>query len=140
MMNMETLKLDVDLKELHTLTDFIGQYSKDLQAKLVIEEIFVNIVNYSNADYIIVNVESHKNLEIEFVDNGGSYIFDLPTTNLSVEGTLCLYYDNNGEVTKYETGSELYEVPTDYTWYFVYDVANANYEDYRWWRISSQRI
>ena len=67
MMNMETLKLDVDLKELHTLTDFIGQYSKDLQAKLVIEEIFVNIVNYSNADYIIVNVESHKNLEIEFV-------------------------------------------------------------------------
>lgn len=73
MMNMETLKLDVDLKELHTLTDFIGQYSKDLQAKLVIEEIFVNIVNYSNADYIIVNVESHKNLEIEFVDNGNKF-------------------------------------------------------------------
>ncbi len=70
MMNMETLKLEVDLKELYKLTEFIAQYSKDLQTKLAIEEIFVNIVNYSNADYAIVNVECDENLEIEFVDNG----------------------------------------------------------------------
>ncbi|MBO6110834.1 MAG: ATP-binding protein [Methanobrevibacter sp.] len=67
---METLKLEVDLKELYKLTEFIAQYSKDLQTKLAIEEIFVNIVNYSNADYAIVNVECDENLEIEFVDNG----------------------------------------------------------------------
>ena len=70
MMNMETLKLEVDLKELYKLTEFIAQYSKDLQTKLAIEEIFVNIVNYSNADYTIVNVECDENLEMEFVDNG----------------------------------------------------------------------
>lgn len=70
MMNMETLKLEVDLKELYKLTEFIAQYSKDLQTKLAIEEIFVNIVNYSNADYAIVNVECDENLEMEFVDNG----------------------------------------------------------------------
>ena len=67
---METLKLEVDLKELYKLTEFIAQYSKDLQTKLAIEEIFVNIVNYSNADYAIVNVECDENLEMEFVDNG----------------------------------------------------------------------
>ena len=70
MMNMETLKLEVDLKELYKLTEFIAQYSKDLQTKLAIEEIFINIVNYSNADYAIVNVECDENLEMEFVDNG----------------------------------------------------------------------
>ena len=70
MMNMETLKLEVDLKKLYKLTEFIAQYSKDLQTKLAIEEIFVNIVNYSNADYAIVNVECDENLEMEFVDNG----------------------------------------------------------------------
>ena len=70
MMNMETLKLEVDLKELYKLTEFIAQYSKDLQTKLAIEEIFVNIVNYSNADYAIVNVECDENLEMEFIDNG----------------------------------------------------------------------
>ena len=67
---METLKLEVDLKELYKLTEFIAQYSKDMQTKLAIEEIFVNIVNYSNADYAIVNVECDENLEMEFVDNG----------------------------------------------------------------------
>lgn len=67
---METLKLEVDLKELYKLTEFIAQYSKDLQTKLAIEEIFVNIVNYSNADYAIVNVECDENLEMEFIDNG----------------------------------------------------------------------
>lgn len=67
---METLKLEVDLKELYKLTEFIAQYSKDLQTKLAIEEIFINIVNYSNADYAIVNVECDENLEMEFVDNG----------------------------------------------------------------------
>lgn len=67
---METLKLEVDLKKLYKLTEFIAQYSKDLQTKLAIEEIFINIVNYSNADYAIVNVECDENLEMEFVDNG----------------------------------------------------------------------
>lgn len=69
---MNSLKLKVELKELYKLNDFIKeQYpNADIGLNLVVEEIFVNIVNYSNAEYIFVNVESAHKLTIEFVDNG----------------------------------------------------------------------
>lgn len=68
---MNSLKLDVDLNEIYSLKDFINEnYKIDRQLELAIEEAFVNIVNYSNADYIIVNVECDNNLMIEFIDNG----------------------------------------------------------------------
>ena len=68
---MNSLKLDVDLNEIYALKDFIKENCKiDRQLELAIEEAFVNIVNYSNADYIIVNVEYENKLMIEFIDNG----------------------------------------------------------------------
>lgn len=69
---MNSLKLKVDLEELYVLNEFIEEHypNKDMALKLIVEEIFVNIVNYSNAEYIIVNVESENYLTIEFIDNG----------------------------------------------------------------------
>ncbi|SDA43812.1 ATP-binding protein [Methanobrevibacter millerae] len=68
---MNSLKLKVELVELYSLKDFVEQnYKEDMLVNLVVEEIFVNIVNYSNADYIIVNIEYYDDLIIEFVDNG----------------------------------------------------------------------
>ena len=69
---MNSLKLKVELSQLYTLNEFIGEHypNKDIGLRLVVEEIFVNIVNYSDAEYVIVNIESDNNLTIEFVDNG----------------------------------------------------------------------
>jgi anti-sigma regulatory factor (Ser/Thr protein kinase) len=69
---MKSLKLEVKLNQLYILNDFIAENypEKDFALQLVVEEIFVNIVNYSNADYIIVNVEFKNYLTIEFIDNG----------------------------------------------------------------------
>ena len=65
---METLKLKVELSELYRLKEFINiHYKEDIQIRLVVEEIFVNIVNYSCADYIIVN------LELDDIDNGNMF-------------------------------------------------------------------
>ena len=68
---MKSLKLKVELGQLYLLNEFIEEnYGKDLALILVVEEIFVNIVNYSDAEYIIVNIESDNHLTIEFIDNG----------------------------------------------------------------------
>lgn len=69
---MKTLKLKVELDQLYILNEFIEENypNKDFALQLVVEEIFVNIVNYSNAEYIVVNVESDNHLTIEFIDNG----------------------------------------------------------------------
>ena len=69
---MNSLKLKVELSQLYILNEFIGEHypNKDIGLRLVVEEIFVNIVNYSDAEYVIVNIESDNNLTIEFVDNG----------------------------------------------------------------------
>ena len=69
---MNSLKLKVELEQLYVLNEFISKHypNKDIALNLVVEEIFVNIVNYSNAEYIIVNIESENYLSIEFVDNG----------------------------------------------------------------------
>lgn len=69
---MNSLKLKVELKQLYNLNEFIEEHypNQDITLKLVVEEIFVNIVNYSNAEYIIVNIEANNDLTIEFIDNG----------------------------------------------------------------------
>lgn len=70
---MSSLKLNVDQKELYTLNDFIEKIiqKKDAQIDLIIEEVFINIVNYSNSDIIIVNADFKDSiLTIEFIDNG----------------------------------------------------------------------
>ncbi len=69
---MNSLKLKLELKQLYNLNEFIKEHypEQDITLKLVVEEIFVNIVNYSNAEYIIVNIEANNDLTIEFIDNG----------------------------------------------------------------------
>ena len=70
---MNSISLKPDLKELYKLNEFILNklQKENLQVNLIVEEIFVNIVNYSKADFINVNVEFEKpTLIIEFIDNG----------------------------------------------------------------------
>lgn len=70
---MNSLLLQPEINELDTLNEFIiNELSEeDLQVTLIVEEIFVNIVNYSNTEFIIVKVEYEKpTLTIEFIDNG----------------------------------------------------------------------
>ena len=70
---MKSISLKPDLNELHTLNEFIltELIEENLQVNLIVEEIFVNIVNYSKADFIKVDVEFESpTLTIEFIDNG----------------------------------------------------------------------
>jgi anti-sigma regulatory factor (Ser/Thr protein kinase) len=70
---MNSITLKPEIQELYTLNEFIiNELSEEnLQVNLIVEEIFVNIVNYSNADHITVNVEYETpTLTIEFIDNG----------------------------------------------------------------------
>lgn len=70
---MKSISLKPELTELYILNEFILNELKEenLQVDLIVEEIFVNIVNYSKADFIKVNVEyEDSTLTIEFIDNG----------------------------------------------------------------------
>ena len=70
-MNSITLKPKLD--ELYTLTEFISNelQEENLQVNLIVEETFVNIVNYSKTEFITVNVEyTDSTLTLEFIDNG----------------------------------------------------------------------
>ena len=70
---MNSITLKPDIQELYTLNEFISNelQEENLQVNLIVEEIFANIVNYSNTDYITVNVEYETpTLTVEFIDNG----------------------------------------------------------------------
>ena len=70
---MNSITLQPEITELYALNDFILDElpEENLQVNLIVEEIFVNIVNYSKTEFIIVNVEYEKpTLTIEFIDNG----------------------------------------------------------------------
>ena len=70
---MNSISLKPELKELYTLNEFISNElgKENIQVNLIVEEIFVNIVNYSQTDFIRVNVEfKNPELTIEFIDNG----------------------------------------------------------------------
>lgn len=70
---MNSITINPKLTELNTLNEFILNELKkeDLQVKLIVEEIFVNIINYSKTEFITVNVEyDEQTLTLEFIDNG----------------------------------------------------------------------
>ena len=70
---MSSITLKPEINELYTLTEFIlNELPEDnLQVNLIVEEIFVNIVNYSKTEFITVNVEySGSTVTMEFIDNG----------------------------------------------------------------------
>ena len=71
---MNSIKLFPSINELTKLNEFIHNELSiyDPHVDLIVEEIFVNIVNYSRCTYINVNIESTDDsiLKIEFVDDG----------------------------------------------------------------------
>ena len=70
---MKSITLKPEIQQLHTLNDFIQTVigKNDFQVNLIIEEIFINIVNYSKTEFITVNAEYvDSTLNLEFIDNG----------------------------------------------------------------------
>lgn len=73
---MSSITLKCELTELYTLNEFILNElpEENLQVNLIVEEIFVNIVNYSKTEFITVNAEYEKpTLTLEFIDNGNEF-------------------------------------------------------------------
>ncbi len=70
---MNHIELNPSINELTRLNEFIhGEVSNiGYDIDLIVEEVFVNIVNYSNCTYIKVNVECKDFvLKMEFIDDG----------------------------------------------------------------------
>ena len=73
---MSLISLKPETSELYTLNKFIMDVLgfENLQINLIVEEIFINIVNYSGCDYIKVNAEyDAETMTIEFIDNGAEF-------------------------------------------------------------------
>ena len=70
---MNSITLKPKLTELYSLTEFISNNlpKENIMVNLIVEEIFVNIVNYSKTEFITVNVEyTNSTITMEFIDNG----------------------------------------------------------------------
>ena len=70
---MNCIKLSPKINNLYKLNEFINGIiqKEDFQVDLILEEVFVNIVNYSKSDSLSVQVDFKDNiLTVEFVDNG----------------------------------------------------------------------
>ena len=70
---MNSIVLKPQLKELYELNNFINYILPDenFLVDLIVEEVFVNIVNYSKTDFIKVNADyENETLTVEFIDNG----------------------------------------------------------------------
>lgn len=70
---MNSLTLKPEIQELYKLNEYIHDTLKidNIRIDLIVEEIFVNIVNYSKCDYINANLSYENNIfTIEFIDNG----------------------------------------------------------------------
>lgn len=71
---MNSIKLVPSINELTKLNKFIHDELSinNLDVDLIVEEIFVNIVNYSKCTYIQANIESTDEscIKIEFIDDG----------------------------------------------------------------------
>ena len=70
---MKSIKLNLNINELYILNDFVNSIiqKQDYHVELIVEEIFTNIVSYSNSDYIHITASfNNPQFEIEFIDNG----------------------------------------------------------------------
>ena len=70
---MNSITLKPEIQQLYKLEEFILDElpQNNIQVKLIVEEIFANIVNYSKTEFITVNAEYDKpTLTMEFIDNG----------------------------------------------------------------------
>lgn len=70
---MKSIRLYPKIEELHRLNDFFQKEFNlnDKEIRLIIEEVFVNICNYSECSYIITCFElENDRLTIKFTDDG----------------------------------------------------------------------
>lgn len=70
---MNSITLKPELTELYALNEFILNElpEENLQVNLIVEEVFSNVINYSKADFITVNLEFKAPiLTLEFIDDG----------------------------------------------------------------------
>lgn len=88
---MNSIELSLNVRELYKLNKFIHGIilKKDPKIDLIVEEIFVNIVNYSNSEFVNVNVKyENQTIYIEFIDNGSKFnplIKENPKTPKSIK-------------------------------------------------------
>ena len=63
----------MDINELYRLNEFVNNLiqKEDFQVDLILEEVFANIVEYSNSEFVDVYADfENETLTMEFVDNG----------------------------------------------------------------------
>lgn len=73
---MKSIKIKPIINELQTINSSIIEVigKNDNQIDLIVEEIFVNICNYSNATEVIINMSYDDNsLILEFIDDGFNF-------------------------------------------------------------------
>ena len=73
---MSSINLKLEKEEIYRLNALIEEIigKKDMKIELIVEEIFINIINHSTCDYIKANINYEKNsLIIEFIDNGEKF-------------------------------------------------------------------
>ena len=71
---MNSITLKPEIQELYTLNEFISNelQEENLQVNLIVEEIFANIVNYSNT--LKENPKTPKNIEEAEIGGLGIYL------------------------------------------------------------------
>ena len=70
---MNSITLKPEITELYTLNEFVSNElpEENTYVNLIVEEVFVNIVDYSKADFIIVEIEyENGTIMLNFIDNG----------------------------------------------------------------------
>lgn len=88
---MSSISLKPELSELYPLNEYITNILKkeDLKVNLIVEEVFVNIVNYSNAKHVTVAASfENQILTVEFIDDGIEFnplIIESPKIPNSIE-------------------------------------------------------
>ena len=75
---MSSIKVKSKLEELYRVNEFVNNciHQENMEIDLIVEEIFVNITQYSKSTYTIVNTvfnESTGILTLEFVDDGDQF-------------------------------------------------------------------
>ena len=73
---MSLIDLKLEKEEIYRLNGLIEEIIgiADVKIELIVEEIFINILNYSSCDYIKADINYENNsLIIEFIDNGKKF-------------------------------------------------------------------
>ncbi len=69
--NAKSISINPEISELIALNEFIHNMVEDFQVDLIVEEVFANIVDYSNCEHITVNALMEDDLlTLEFIDDG----------------------------------------------------------------------